>query len=96
MFKTNLDLANVAALAVPLQRPLGHFHWDFWHYATFEHVRFLFEDTNYPTWLLNTLIVGAAVVGDHPPARDARRATRSRASQAAGARARASGSSSST
>ena len=41
----------------------GHFHWDFWNYATTEHVRFLFEDTNYPRWLLNTLLVGAAVVG---------------------------------
>ena len=26
-------------------------------------MRFLFEDTNYPRWLLNTLLVGAAVVG---------------------------------
>ena len=51
------------ALAVRLQRPRGHFHWDFWNYATTEHVTFLFEDTNYATWLLNTLLVGAAVVG---------------------------------
>ena len=48
MFKTNRDLSNVAALAVRLQRPEGNFHWDFWNYATTEHVRFLFEDTNYP------------------------------------------------
>jgi multiple sugar transport system permease protein len=28
-----------------------------------DHVKFIFEDTNYPTWLLNTLLVGLAVVG---------------------------------
>ena len=62
MFKTNLDLANVEHSPYLYNDLQGHFHWNFWHYATFEHVRFLFEDTNYPTWLLNTLIVGAAVV----------------------------------
>jgi len=62
MFKTNLDLANVEHSPYVYNDVQGHFHWDFWNYATFEHVRFLFEDTNYPTWLLNTLIVGAAVV----------------------------------
>jgi multiple sugar transport system permease protein len=62
MFKTNLDLANVEHSPYVYNDLQGHFHWDFWNYATFEHVRFLFEDTNYPTWLLNTLIVGAAVV----------------------------------
>ncbi|TML21793.1 MAG: carbohydrate ABC transporter permease [Actinobacteria bacterium] len=62
MFKTNLDLS------VPTHSPYvyndaeGHFHWNFWHYATTQHVAFLFNDTNYPTWLLNTLLVGAAVV----------------------------------
>jgi len=62
MFKTNLDLANVAHNPYTFNDLTGGFHWDFWNYATFEHVRFLFEDTNYPTWLLNTAIVGGAVV----------------------------------
>ena len=62
MFKTNLDLANIEHSPYVYNDLQGHFHWDFWNYATFEHVRFLFEDTNYPTWLLNTLMVGAAVV----------------------------------
>ncbi|HEX2427941.1 MAG TPA: carbohydrate ABC transporter permease [Gaiellaceae bacterium] len=63
MFKTNLDLADVQHSPYVYNDLQGHFHWDFWNYATLEHVRFLFEDTNYPTWLLNTLLVGAAVVG---------------------------------
>ena len=63
MFKTNLDLANVEHSPYVYNDLEGHFHWDFWNYATTEHVRFLFEDTNYPRWLLNTLLVGAAVVG---------------------------------
>ena len=63
MFKTNLDLANVEHSPYLYNDLEGGFHWDFWNYATTEHVTFLFEDTNYPTWLLNTLLVGAAVVG---------------------------------
>ena len=63
MFKTNLDLANVEHSPYLYNDLEGGFHWDFWNYATTEHVRFLFEDTNYPTWLLNTLLIGAAVVG---------------------------------
>ncbi len=63
MFKTNLDLANVANSPYVYNDVQGNFHWDFWNYATIEHVRFLFEDTNSPRWLLNTLLVGAAVVG---------------------------------
>ncbi|TML48035.1 MAG: hypothetical protein E6G20_06460, partial [Actinobacteria bacterium] len=41
MFKTNLDLS------VPTHSPYvyndaeGHFHWNFWHYATTQHVAFL-------------------------------------------------------
>ena len=62
MFKTNLDLANIQNSPYLYSDVQGHFHWDFWNYATTEHVRFLFEDTNYPKWLLNTLFVGAAVV----------------------------------
>ena len=63
MFKTNLDLANIENSPYVYNDVQGNFHWDFWNYATTEHVRFLFEDTNYPRWLLNTVIVGAAVVG---------------------------------
>ena len=63
MFKTNLDLANVEHSPYLYNDLEGGFHWDFWNYATTDHVRFLFEDTNYATWLLNTFLVGAAVVG---------------------------------
>jgi multiple sugar transport system permease protein len=63
MFKTNLDLANVEYSPYLYNDTEGHFHWDFWNYATTEHVAFLFQDTNYPRWLLNTLFVGLAVVG---------------------------------
>jgi hypothetical protein len=63
MFKTNLDLGDVQHSPYVYNDLAGHTHWDFWNYATTEHVRFLFEDTNYPRWLLNTLLVGAAVVG---------------------------------
>jgi multiple sugar transport system permease protein len=62
MFKTNIDLANVANSPYVYNDLEGDFHWDFWNYATFEHVTFLFEETNYPRWLLNTLVVGLAVV----------------------------------
>ena len=62
MFKTNLDLANVDHSPYTYNDLAGHLHWDFWNYATLDHVRFLFEETNYPTWLLNTAIVGGAVV----------------------------------
>ena len=63
MFKTNLDLANVENSPYVYNDLEGNFHWDFWNYATTEHVTFLFEQTNYPRWLLNTLLVGLAVVG---------------------------------
>jgi multiple sugar transport system permease protein len=63
MFKTNIDLANVENSPYVYNDAEGDFHWDFWNYATTEHVRFLFEDTNYPRWILNTLFVGAVVVG---------------------------------
>jgi multiple sugar transport system permease protein len=62
MFKTNLDLADVEHSPYLYNDLEGGFHWDFWNYATTDHVRFLFEDTNYATWLLNTFLVGAAVV----------------------------------
>ena len=63
MFKTNLDLSIVEHSPYVYNDTEGNFHWDFWNYATTEHVSFLFDDTNYPRWLLNTLFVGLAVVG---------------------------------
>jgi multiple sugar transport system permease protein len=62
MFRTNADLAIQTHSPYLISDAEGNFHWDFWNDATTEHVRFLFEDTNYPQWLLNTLFVGAAVV----------------------------------
>jgi multiple sugar transport system permease protein len=61
-FKTNLDLANVEHSPYLYNDLDGDFHWDFWNYATTAHLTFLFEDTNYGDWLLNTLLVGAVVV----------------------------------
>ena len=61
-FKTNLDLANVEHSPYLYNDLDGGFHWDFWNYATTAHLTFLFEDTNYPQWLLNTLLIGLAVV----------------------------------
>jgi multiple sugar transport system permease protein len=62
MFKTDLDLADIQHSPYVYNDLEGHFHWDFWNYATTEEVAFLFNDTNYPRWLLNTLIVGLVVV----------------------------------
>jgi multiple sugar transport system permease protein len=62
MFKTNLDLSIATHDPYAYNDSNGAFHLDFWNYATTEHVRFLFESTNYPTWLWNTFLVGAAVV----------------------------------
>ena len=58
MFKTDLDLydaSNVPYVYNPLR-------WKFWESATTKNVDLLFSDTQYPHWLLNTAIVGAAVV----------------------------------
>jgi multiple sugar transport system permease protein len=58
MFKEDLDLYN--AQNVPyVYNPV---QWKFWESATTKHVEFLFTDTRYPDWLLNTAIVGAVVV----------------------------------
>jgi multiple sugar transport system permease protein len=62
MFKTNLDLSVATHSPYVYNDGSGHFHWDFWRYATTSHVGFLFHDTNYPTWLVNTLLVGVSVV----------------------------------
>ncbi|HXG75252.1 MAG TPA: carbohydrate ABC transporter permease [Gaiellaceae bacterium] len=63
MFKTNLDLANIEHSPYLYNDLEGDFHWDFWNYATTEHVTFLFTDTNYPKWIVNTVLVAAATVG---------------------------------
>jgi multiple sugar transport system permease protein len=58
MFKEDSDLYDVNHVPYvfnPLQ-------WKFWESATTKHVSFVFEETNYPTWLLNTAIVGGLVV----------------------------------
>ena len=58
MFKEDLDLynaENVPYVYNPLQ-------WRFWESATTKHVEFLFTDTRYLDWVVNTAIVGAAVV----------------------------------
>ena len=62
-FKSNLDLSNVERSPYLYHDPEGNLGWDFWNDATFDHVQFIFEDTNYATWLLNTFLVGMAVVG---------------------------------
>ena len=62
MFKRDLDLYNTQNVPYTYNDAQGHAHWDFWNYATFAHVRFLFKHTEYPTWLLNTAIVGVSVV----------------------------------
>jgi multiple sugar transport system permease protein len=62
MFKTDRDLYNAANIPYVYNDVNGNFHWDFWNYMTFHHVAFLFQHTEYPHWLLNTLIVGVAVV----------------------------------
>ena len=61
-FKTNLDLADVSHSPYLYNDLQGHFHWDFWNYATTQHVTFLFTDTNYGKWIVNTLLVAGAVV----------------------------------
>ncbi|MEX2613907.1 MAG: hypothetical protein WD380_10040, partial [Gaiellaceae bacterium] len=58
MFKEDLDLynaENVPYVYNPLQ-------WRFWESATTKHVEFLFTDTRYLDWVVNTAIVGAVVV----------------------------------
>jgi multiple sugar transport system permease protein len=62
MFKRDLDLYNAQSIPYTYNDNQGHAHWDFWNYLTFHHVTFLFKHTEYPTWLLNTAIVGVCVV----------------------------------
>src|SRR5437660_11707467 len=58
MFKTDLDLYNAHHIPY-VYNPL---RWRFWGSATTKHVAFLFHDTQYTRWILNTAIVGGAVV----------------------------------
>ena len=58
MFKEDSDLYDVNHVPY-VYNPL---QWKFWESATTKHVSFIFEETNYPTWLLNTAIVGGLVV----------------------------------
>jgi multiple sugar transport system permease protein len=58
MFKTDLDLYNTSNVPY-IYNPL---RWRFWESATTKHVTFLFQDTEYTRWIVNTAIVGGAVV----------------------------------
>ncbi len=72
-FKTNGDLYNLdnvpftyhpAEAAVGENLPFTHDHWlplGFQH-ATMSHASFIFSDTNYVRWLVNTAVVGGLVV----------------------------------
>ena len=62
MFKTNLDLADVEHSRTPTTTP-GRLSLGLLELRDDRARQVLFEDTNYPKWLLNTLLVGAAVVG---------------------------------
>jgi multiple sugar transport system permease protein len=58
MLKEDLDLYN--AENVPyVYNPV---RWKFWESATTEHVTFIFTDTPYWDWIVNTAIVGVVVV----------------------------------
>src|SRR3972149_306984 len=58
MFKEDLDLyhgENVPYVYNPLR-------WRFWESATTDHVEYVFRNTPYVDWIVNTAIVGAVVV----------------------------------
>ncbi len=58
MFKDDLDLYNVENVPY-VYNPL---QWRFWESATTRHVEYVFEETPYVDWIVNTAIVGAVVV----------------------------------
>jgi multiple sugar transport system permease protein len=58
MFKEDLDLYNTQNVPY-VYNPI---EWRFWESATTKHVTFLFTDTDYPDWIVNTLVVAAVVV----------------------------------
>ena len=61
MFKSNSDLYTVGHTPYTFNHPDGSIGWP-WQTGTTSHIGFLFHNTQYPTWLLNTFIVGVAVV----------------------------------
>jgi len=61
MFKSDPDLYSVGHTPYLFNHPDGSLGWP-WNTATFSHVSFLFDNTQYPQWLLNTVVVGLAVV----------------------------------
>jgi len=63
MFKMDQDLYQPLSKEGHVPYVYNPLQWDFWNSATTKHVSFLFDQTNYPTWLWNTAIVGGAVVG---------------------------------
>jgi multiple sugar transport system permease protein len=62
MFKSNLDLYTVGHTPYLFNDANGNVGWP-WNTATASHVTFLFHQTQYPTWVVNTVLVAAAVVG---------------------------------
>jgi multiple sugar transport system permease protein len=61
MFKRDLDLYSVAHTPYVYNDNSGHIGWP-WQTGTFYHVSYLFKHTQYPHWLVNTVVVGAIVV----------------------------------
>ena len=58
MFKEDLDLYNVENVPY-VYNPL---RWRFWESATTKHIEYVFQETPYWDWIVNTAIVGAVVV----------------------------------
>jgi len=58
MFKEDLDLYNVENVPY-VYNPL---QWRFWESATTKHIEYVFQETPYWDWIVNTAIVGAVVV----------------------------------
>jgi len=61
MFKSDGDLYTVGHTPYTFNHSDGSIGWP-WQAGTTSHVSFLFHQTQYPTWLVNTLLVGLAVV----------------------------------
>ncbi|MSO95642.1 MAG: carbohydrate ABC transporter permease [Thermoleophilia bacterium] len=58
-FKQDLDLYN-ADTTPYIYNPL---QWRFWESMTTKHIEYIFTETKYVDWILNTLAVSAVVVG---------------------------------
>jgi multiple sugar transport system permease protein len=61
MFKSDLDLYTEGHTPYLFNHANGKVGWP-WDTATTSHVAFLFHHTQYPQWIVNTLIVGVVVV----------------------------------